>query len=107
MTGYPKPIIAAYASGEITREQFRILFHAWQKAHGIDYDCKGVAMRGFVSVTYRGVSATIRDGALFFIAGTDADGHRRHAGQRAKSFREFMRKVDFAIRERQRGAAWN
>ena len=34
--------------------QFRILFHAWQKAHGIDYDCKGVAMRGFVGYDNKG-----------------------------------------------------
>ena len=58
---------------------------------------------------YRGVTATIRDGVLCFITGsyTDANGNRRHIRQQAKSFREFERKVDIAICDRQRGAAWN
>lgn len=109
MSDYPRDIIAAYASGAITKEQFKARFAAWQKAHGIDRDCKGTADRLGIYVTYRGVTATIRNGVLCFITGsyTDADGNRRHTRQRAKSFTEFKRKVDFAIRDRQRGAAWN
>lgn len=104
---YPREIIAAYASGAITKDQFKNQFAAWQKAHGMNYDCKGTADRRGVHITYRGVMATIRDGVLCFITGsyTDADGNRRHIRERAKTPFEFRRKVDFAMSKR--GATWN
>lgn len=103
-TDYPRDIIAAYSGGAITKNQFKNRFAAWQKAHGINYDCKGTADRYGVYVTYRGTKARIRDGVLcFYTANMTADFEHRYESQQAKSITEFRRKVDFA----KRGAAWN
>ena len=87
MINYPRNIITAYASRQITKQQFIKQLSDWQKSNGIDYDCKGVSQHGFIGVTYRGVNAVIRNGVLEWVCGEDCD--------TAKSFFEFRRKVDF------------
>lgn len=109
MSGYPILTITNYRAGKISRQQFIRQFSDWQKSRGIDYGCKGLARHGFVGVTYRGVNATIRGGALYFVTETceDEKGVRRHTRQKAESFSEFERKVDMAICDRLRGKPWN
>ena len=105
MTCYPKPIIAAYASGEITSERFISALSTWQKARGMDYKCRGTGGRGYVGVTYRGRNAVIRGGAVTWISGEwrDACGYRRYTRGIARSVREFMRRADIEICARLRG----
>ena len=108
MSNYPRDIIAAYASGAITKDQFKNCFAAWQKSHGINYECKGTADRLGVHVEYRGTTATIRDGVLHFFTGSYIDPKtncRRYIRSTAKSVFDFCRKIDFARNDG--GAKWN
>ena len=99
MAEYPKAIIAAYEDGAITRERFINALSAWQKARGMDYECRGTGGRGYVGVTYRGRNAVIRGGAVTWISGEwrDACGYRRYTRGTAGSVREFMRRADIEI----------
>ena len=81
---YPIQIITNYRAGKTSRQQFIKQFSDWQKAQGINYDCKGTADRLGVHVEYRGVTATIRDGLLCW------------KNKTAKTVFEFQRKVDFS-----------
>lgn len=105
MSDYPIRIIAAYRSGEITKQQFQKQFGDWQKANGINYDCMGFCSRGLACVAYRGVHAVIRGGVLEWGCG-EARGVKKGRCRkcaRAQSIFEFRRKVDFL---KNRGAAW-
>lgn len=92
MAAYPRAAFAAYASGGMTREAFKTLFHSWQRAHGIDYTCRGTRIGRFAAVTYRGVGAVIDGGSLTFVNRSGG----RLVMDTAGSLREFRRKVDFA-----------
>ena len=81
---YPIQIITNYRAGKISRQQFIKQFSDWQKAQGINYDCKGTADERGVHVEYRGTTATIRDGLLCW------------ENKTAKTVFEFQRKVDFS-----------
>ena len=83
-SGYPIELITSYRAGKISRQQFTKQFSDWQKARGINYDCKGTADRSGVYITYRGIKATIRNGLLCWKNNT------------AKTVFEFQRKVDFS-----------
>ena len=110
MSEYPRDIIAAYAGGAITKEHFKTRFAAWQKAHGIDYDCKGTGGKGWLGLIYRGKNAVIKGGIITWICDEYRDpkkSNRRFIRDTAESVTEFKRKVDFAIRDRQIGTAWN
>lgn len=95
----PRNIIAAYADGGITRTQFQKQLAAWQKSHGIDYDCRGTGGKDWLGLTYRGRHAVIKGGVIVWTCGEYRD--------TARSVFEFRRKVDFAICRRLRGAAWS
>lgn len=103
---FPKDIIAEYAGGAITKAQFKERLAVWQKGRGIDYKCRGYVGTYGVHLQYRGVTATIRDGILYFINGTyiDGGGNRRYIRERASTAFEFRRRVDFA---KNGGANWN
>ena len=81
---YPIQIITSYRAGKISRQQFIKQFSDWQKAHGINFDCKGYADKSGVYMTYRGIKAAIRNGLLCWENNT------------AKTVFEFQRKVDFS-----------
>lgn len=53
-TEFPHRLFEAYAEKRITRSEFMVRFSAWQKAHGIDYGCRGTADKAGTYVTYRG-----------------------------------------------------
>lgn len=91
---YPKQIIAAYADDTITRQQLICLLAAWQRSHGIDYTCRGTRIGRFLAVTYRGIDAVLDEGALTFVNRTVGGWLEM---DRAGSFREFRRKVDFTL----------
>ena len=84
MSGYPIELITSYRAGKISRQQFIKQFSDWQKAQGINYDCKGTADRLGVHVEYRGTTAAIRNGLLSWKNTT------------AKTVFAFQRKVDFS-----------
>ena len=84
MSGYPIQIITDYRAGKISRQQFTKQFSDWQKAQGINFDCKGYADKSGVYMTYRGIKAAIRNGLLCWENNT------------AKTVFEFQRKVDFS-----------
>ena len=86
MTNYPQDIIAAYAERKISRGQFKNRFAEWQKKQGRDYACKGMADKSGVYLTYRNITATIKNGTLHFKTNQD---------ETANTPFEFRRKVDF------------
>ena len=86
MTNYPQDIIAAYAERKISRGQFENRFAEWQKKQGRDYSCKGTADKQGVYLTYRNITATIKNGTLHFKTNQD---------ETANTPFEFRRKVDF------------
>ena len=81
---YPIQIITSYRAGKISRQQFIKQFSDWQKAHGINFDCKGYADKSGVYMTYRGIKAAIRNSLLCW------------KNKTAKTVFEFQRKVDFS-----------
>lgn len=86
MTDYPQNIIAAYAERKISRIQFKNRFAEWQKKQDLDYSCKGTTDKSGVYLTYRNITATIKNGTLHFKTYTD---------DTANTPFEFCRKVDF------------
>lgn len=86
MTNYPQDIITAYAERKISREQFKNRFAEWQKKQGRDYACKGMADKQGVYLTYRNITATIKNNKLHF---------KTYTGDTAYTPFEFRRKVDF------------
>ena len=64
MKNYPIALIAAYRDGTISRQQFITDFSNWQKSNGINFDCKGTADRSGTYLTYRGITATLKNGVL-------------------------------------------
>ena len=104
MSGYPIELITSYRAGKISRQQFTKQFSDWQKAQGINFDCKGYADKSGVYITYRGIVGTIKNGVIKFITKT-AGKDWVYINETAKSVFEFCRKVDFSkCRE---GAKWN
>lgn len=82
---FPESLCRAFSEKRITRARFVADFSAWQKRHGMDFDCKGSADRSGVYVTYRGIKAVIRNGLLVW------------RGNAAWSVFEFCRRVDFEL----------
>lgn len=81
---YPTTI-ALYSEGKISRAEFLAAFAEWQKANGVDYDCKGGSRWNGLCVTYRGRLGTIRDGRVEW------------SGLKASSIFNFCRAVDHAL----------
>lgn len=108
MSGYPRGIMAAYASGTITRAQFLSRLAAWQRSRGMDYVCRGTFGGGTVGMTYRGRRAVVTGGSLAWISGEYAgeDGETRYVRDTAGNAPEFRRKVDIAICGQLMGMAW-
>lgn len=86
MTNYPQDIITAYAERKISRGQFKNRFAEWQKKQDRDYSCKGTADKQGIYLTYRNITATIKNDTLHFKTYTD---------DTAGTPFEFRRKVDF------------
>ena len=86
MTNYPQDIITAYAERKISRGQFENKLAEWQKKRGRDYSCKGTADKQGVYLTYRNITATIKNDTLHF---------KTYAADTARTPFEFRRKVDF------------
>ncbi len=86
MTNYPQDIIAAYAERKISRGQFKNRFAEWQKKQDRDYSCKGTADKQGIYLTYRNITATIKNDTLHF---------KTYADDTAHTPFEFRRKVDF------------
>lgn len=81
----PTKLFTDYRAGIISRQQFIQQFGERQKAHGLNYDCKGTADALGTYVTYRGRRGTIRGGCINW------------CGLKAKSVFDFCRAVDFAL----------
>ena len=107
MSDYPIELITNYRAGKINRQQFTKQFSDWQKARGINYDCKGTADRRGFHIAYRGTTAIIRDGVLHFNTSykDEKTNCRRFIRSTAKSIFEFCRKIDFERNDR--GTQWN
>ena len=86
MTDRPQDIIAAYAERKINKVQFKNRFAEWQKKQDLDYSCKGTADKQGVYLTYRNITATIKNGILHF---------KTYTNDTANTLFEFCRKVDF------------
>ena len=106
-SGYPIELITNYRAGKINRQQFTKQFSDWQKARGINYDCKGTADRSGFHIAYRGTTAIICDGVLHFNTSykDEKTNCRRFIRSTAKSIFEFCRKIDFERNDR--GTQWN
>lgn len=87
MSGYPIQIITDYRAGKISRPQFIKQFSEWQKANTINFDCKGTADRSGTYLSYRGITAEIKNGVLCWKNNT------------AKNIFEFQRQVDYAFNQ--------
>ena len=85
---YPKKIVEDFTTGKITRERFKILFSAYQKRNGLNYDCIGSGDKNGIYVTYRGQKAVVKNGVLQWAYGKI---------KTAKNLFEFRRKVDVQI----------
>lgn len=94
MTNYPQDIITAYAERKISRGQFKNRFAEWQKKQGRDYSCKGTADKQGVYLTYRNITATIKNDTLHF---------KTYTNDTASTPFEFRRKVDFYKEAKGRG----
>lgn len=94
MTNYPQDIFNAFNERRITKSDFILKFGRWQKESGIDYSCKGTADRSGVHITYRNITATIKNGTLHFTTDTNDE---------ASDFFEFRRKVDFYREQKKQG----
>ena len=93
MTNYPQDIITAYAERKISRARFENRFAEWQKKQGRDYSCKGTADKSGVYLTYRNITATIKNDTLRF---------KTYAADTARTPFEFRRKVDFYLEAKDR-----
>ena len=101
---YPIQIITNYRAGKISRQQFQQQFSDWQKAQGINLDCKGYADKSGVYITYRGIIGKIKSGSIKFLVKTSGKDWV-YIIKTAKNVFEFRRLIDFSkCRE---GAKWN
>ena len=101
---YPIQIITNYRAGKISRQQFQQQFSDWQKAQGINFDCKGYADKSGVYITYRGIIGKIKSGSINFFFKTSGKDWV-YINKTAKNVFEFRRLIDFSkCRE---GAKWN
>lgn len=96
---FPRRLFASCAEKRITRAEFITGFAAWQKWRGVNFDCKGYAKRGAVTVRYRGVAATVKGGRLVWCMGVKpaGKGARRLDMRSAETLFEFKRAVDSAL----------
>ncbi len=97
----PTKLFTDYRAGIISRQQFIQQFGEWQKARGIDYDCKGTGERGGLAICYRGQKAKIVGGLITWINckwRDPATGIQKFKRLEAASVFEFRRAVDFALR---------
>lgn len=85
---YPKKIVEDFTTGKITRGRFKILFSAYQKRNGLNYDCIGSGDKNGIYVTYRGQKAEIRNGILEWNYGKKRTAHNLF---------EYKRKIDNQI----------
>lgn len=91
---FPRMLFEAFAGGVTSRATFVSLFSAWQKRHGMNFDCKGTGTRGRVELSYRNASGVLDGGKVYFhINGRLGRGTKGSAS----SVFEFRRKVDFAL----------
>ena len=101
---YPIQIITNYRAGKISRQQFQQQFSDWQKAQGINFDCKGYADISGVYITYRGIIGKIKSDSIKFLVKTSGKDWV-YINKTAKNVFEFRRLIDFSkCRE---GAKWN
>ena len=101
---YPIQIITNYRAGKISRQQFTKQFSDWQKAQGINFDCKGYADKSGLYITYRGIIGKIKSGSIKFHVKTSGKDWV-YINKTAKNVFEFRRLIDFSkCRE---GAKWN
>ena len=101
---YPIQIITNYRAGKISRQQFTKQFSDWQKAQGINFDCKGYADKSGFYITYRGIIGKIKSGSIIFLVKTSGKDWV-YINKTAKNVFEFRRLIDFSkCRE---GAKWN
>lgn len=76
-------LIKKRRNGEITRQQF---CHAWAQLQGFDDTVKGYGNKHGTFITYRGRTARITNGLLFWV-----ENHKTHT---AKSIQEMKTKID-------------
>ena len=101
---YPIQIITNYRAGKISRQQFQQQFSDWQKAQGINFDCKGYADKSGFYITYRGIIGKIKSDSIKFLVKTSGKDWV-YIYKTAKNVFEFRRLIDFSkCRE---GAKWN
>ena len=82
---YPKTLVSFFRAGKMSRANFIVAFAEWQRANGVDYDCKGGSRWNGLCVTYRGRLGTIRKGRVEW------------SGLKATSIFNFCRAVDIAL----------
>ena len=97
-------LITSYRAGKISRQQFIRQFSDWQKAQGINYDCKGYADKSGVYITYRGIVGKIKSGIIKFLVKTSGKDWV-YINKNAKTVFEFRRLIDFS--KCKEGAKWN
>ena len=82
---YPKTLVSFFQSGKMSRANFIVAFAKWQKANGVNYDCKGTCGADGLGVSYRGKQGRIRKGRVEW------------SGVKAASIFNFCRAVDIAL----------
>lgn len=92
MSEYPLNLFISYSEQKITKAQFINGLSNWQKSHGLNFDCKGVAVGKFVGITYRGKMAIIHNNLICFSYFSQ---NKKIVNAKAKSILEFRRKIDF------------
>lgn len=81
-------LITKRRKGEITRQQF---CHAWAQLQGFDDTVKGYGNKQGTFITYRGRTARITNGLLFW-----CENHKTHT---AKTIRDMKTKIDIYAQE--------
>lgn len=77
-------LITNYRAGKINRQQF---CHAWAQLQGFDDKVKGYGNNHGTFIIYRGRTARITNGLLFWV-----ENHKTHT---AKSIKELKIKIDY------------
>ena len=77
-------LITNYRAGKINRQQF---CHAWAQLQGFDDTVKGYGNKHGTFITYRGRTARITNGLLFWV-----ENHKTHT---AKIIKELKIKIDY------------
>lgn len=85
---YPKKLIASFANGKITKEDFERMFAKYQRLNGVDFSCRGFGDSSGIFVIYRGQKAVLKNGTLQWSYGKI---------KTAKNLFEFRRKIDAQI----------